>query len=498
MSLKELYRPSLGLLTDLYQVTMAYGYWKEDRHLWPSVFHWTVRRLPFGGGFAIACGLQSLVELLEACRFEEQDLEYLAHLEGNDGRPLFEAGFLDALAQLELDCDIDAAPEGSAVFAREPLVRVSGPLWVCQLLETPLLNQLNFQTLIATKSARVCHLAAAGDRVVEFGLRRAQGADGAVIAARAAYVGGCAGTSNLLAGRLHGIPVLGTHAHSWVLSFDEEIASFRSFAASQPNNCTLLVDTYDTRRGVDRAIEVGLEMAARGQRLAGIRLDSGDLLELSQMARERLDRAGLVEVQIVASGDLDEHRILELRDRGAKIDIWGVGTRLTTGHPDAALAGVYKLGAIRRDSSESWRPLGKLSEEPKKSTLPGALGVRRYRSEHGRLLGDAVYGLELGPPQLTPDRAAPGSSCTLIDRASGEEVELAAIASEADLLEPLVRGGRPVAATEVEDSRQRVAREIAGLPPDVARLDGPVSALVGVELELSQLAKRLANRRRAQ
>ena len=244
-ALCDLYRPSLALLTDLYELTMAYGYWKLGRTGQQAAFHVFFRREPFGGGYAVAAGLQYVIDLLEHFEFTAADRAYLATLTGNDGRPLFEPAFLDYLGGLRLSVDISAVPEGTVVFAHEPLVRVTGPILECQLLETAVLNMINFQTLIATKAARVC-LAARGGPVLEFGLRRAQGIDGGVTASRAAYIGGCDATSNVLAGKLFGIPVKGTHAHSWVMSFDNELEAFEAYAQVMPNNCVFLVDTYDS------------------------------------------------------------------------------------------------------------------------------------------------------------------------------------------------------------------------------------------------------------
>ena len=278
--LADLYRPSLSLLTDLYQLTMACAYWKSGLAEREAAFHLFFRHNPFGGGFAVACGLAYVIDFIRSFRLSESDVEYLAGLRGDDDRPLFDGEFLAFLGRLRLTCDIDAVPEGTVVFAHEPLVRVCGPIIVCQLLETPLLNLINFQTLIATKAARVCY-AAGEDPVLEFGLRRAQGVDGALAASRAAYIGGCAATSNVLAGKLFGIPVRGTHAHSWVMLFDSELEAFQAYAAAMPNNCVFLVDTYDTLEGVRRAVQVGRWLRDRGQRLLGIRLDSGDLAYLS-------------------------------------------------------------------------------------------------------------------------------------------------------------------------------------------------------------------------
>jgi nicotinate phosphoribosyltransferase len=280
-----------ALLTDLYQLTMAYGYWKTGRAEHESVFHLFFRKPPFGGGYTIACGLEPVIEWLQNFRFAPDDLNYLATLSGNDGKPLFERAFLDYLGRLRLSLDIDAIPEGTVVFPHQPLIRVRGPILQGQLLETALLCLVNFNTLIATKAARIC-AAARGEPVLEFGLRRAQGMNGALDASRSAHVGGCASTSNVLAGKRYGIPVRGTHAHSWVMSFDDELEAFEAYAQAMPNNCVFLVDTYDTLDGVRHAIDVGRKLRARGHEMVGIRLDSGDLAWLSIEARKLLDDAG--------------------------------------------------------------------------------------------------------------------------------------------------------------------------------------------------------------
>ncbi len=302
---------SWALLTDLYELTMACGYWRCGLAEREAVFYLSFRENPFGHSFSLACGLAHAVEMLENFRFGPDELEYLRSLVGVDGRSLLDAAFLNYLGQLRLTVDLDAVPEGTAVFPHEPLVRVRGPLLQAQLLESILLNVVNFQTLVATKAERICHAAGKGS-VVEFGLRRAQGESGALAASRAAYVGGCVGTSNVLAGRLFGIPVRGTHAHSWVMSFETELAAFAAYAEVLPNNCTFLVDTYDTRLGLQHAIAVAQRLQARGHRLVGVRLDSGDLVALSQLARRMLDAAGLRDAVIVASNDLDEYQITAL------------------------------------------------------------------------------------------------------------------------------------------------------------------------------------------
>lgn len=469
-ALRTLYRSSLALLTDLYQLTMAHGYWKTGVGRREAVFHLSFRERPFRGGYALACGLATAVEFLEGFRFDADDLEYLAGLEGNDGRPLFERAFLDHLGAMRLSCDVDAVPEGTVVFPHEPLVRVTGPLLEAQLLETPLLNVINFQTLIATKAARVC-AAAQGDPVLEFGLRRAQGIDGGVAASRAAYVGGCAGTSNVLAGRLYGIPVRGTHAHSWVMCFDSEPEAFRAYAEAMPNNCVFLVDTYDTLQGVRHAVEAGRWLRAHGHRMAGIRLDSGDLAWLSIEARRILDEAGFPDAAIIASNDLDEHVIQSLKQQGARISVWGVGTRLATGHGQSALGGVYKLSAVR-DAQDGWRDALKVSDETDKVSTPGILQVRRY-VRGGRAVGDAIYDLQ----HPVPD------GCTIIDPADvARRKRIPAGTPHEDLLVPVFRGGRRVAdVPPIEAARARARDQLAMFGAGVKRLVRPHRYAVGLE-----------------
>jgi len=371
-----------ALTTDLYEVTMTCGYWKAGVNNHDAVFHVTFRENPFGGQFTVAGGLATAIDFLRGFQFTDTELDYLGSQHGNDRKPLFDSGFLDYLRTLQLTCDIDATPEGTLVFPDEPLIRVVGPIAQCQLLETALLNIFNFQSLIATKATRVC-LAAEDDPVIEFGLRRSQGVDGGLTAARAAYIGGCAGTSNLQAGHQFAIPVSGTQAHSWIMFFENELEAFERYAEAMPNNCIFLVDTYHSIDGIRHAIEVAAELRRQGHEMIGVRLDSGDGAALSIKARQMLDEAGFTNAKIVGSGDLDEYMITDLKQRGAKIDVWGVGTKLSTGQPDAALGGVYKLGATRCPGGE-WQYHIKLSEESAKISIPGSLQVRRFHHPDGR------------------------------------------------------------------------------------------------------------------
>jgi len=474
------YGQSLALLTDLYQLTMAYGYWKSGLADREAVFHLFFRRNPFGGGYAIACGLDYVIGWLEAFHFDGGDLDYLSQLKGADGAPLWEAAFLDVLRDLEFTCDVDTIPEGTAVFPQEPLVRVKGPLAQCQLLESALLNLVNFQTLVATKAARIC-LAAGGDPVVEFGLRRAQGVDGSLAASRAAYVGGCAATSNVLAGKLFNIPVRGTHAHSWVMSFDNELASFQAYADAMPNNCVFLVDTYDTLEGVRNAVTVGRRLRELGHEMIGIRLDSGDLAYLSIAARRILDEGGFPEATIVASNDLDERLIKSLKDQGAKIGLWGVGTKLATAFDQPALGGVYKLAAIR-DTAGNWQHKLKLSQQPIKISTPGVMQVRRFR-DGGRFVADAVYDELIGVPD----------DCTIVDPLDmTKRKTIAAGAPFEDLLTPVFRSGDLVyRRPSVHESRQRTAEQLSMLHDGIKRFDNPHVYPVGLEKGLHDLKTQL-------
>lgn len=472
---------SLALLTDLYQLTMAYGYWKEQVQDTEAVFHLYFRHHPFDSGFSIACGLHEVIEYIESFRLSPEDLEYLASITGNDGQPLFEAAFLRYLSELRITCDIDAITEGTPVFPFEPLVRVQGPILQCQLLETALLNIVNFHTLIATKAARVC-LAARGEPVLEFGARRAQGVDGALAASRAAYIGGCAGTSNVLAGRIYGIPVKGTHAHSWVMLFDDERDAFMAYARVMPNNCIFLVDTYDTLQGVRHAVEVGRWLLDHGHTLAGIRLDSGDLTYLSVEARKILDAGGFPEAAIVASNDLDETIISSLKEQGATINVWGVGTRLVTGHDQAALGGVYKLSAVRQEDG-SWKPKIKVSEQTLKVSNPGIQQVRRYSGaigrERGAELADVIYDI----------KSDISGGCTMVDPFDvTRQWTIAPDTAGTDLLVPIFRQGQRVYdSPSIHEMRDHTRSSLDRLAPAIKRFVNPHLYPVGLEQSLHEL-----------
>jgi nicotinate phosphoribosyltransferase len=477
---------SLALLTDLYELTMACAYWRSGLALHEAAFQLSFRSNPFKSGFAIACGLASAVDFLDRFQFSEEDLSYLGSLSGANGRPLFEERFLETLAEMELTVDVDAVPEGTAVFAPEPVLRIQGPLLQCQILETALLNLINFQTLLATKAARIC-LAAEGDPVLEFGLRRAQGMDGGVSASRAAYIGGCAATSNVLAGKLFGIPVRGTQAHSYVMCFDQEKAAFESYGRAMPNNCVFLVDTYDTLEGVRRAVEVAKRLRREGIEMKGIRLDSGSLGPLSTEARHILDKGGFPQALIMASSDLDEFRIAELKREGAAIGLWGVGTRLSTAYDEPALGGVYKLAAIR-GPGESWRHPIKLSDDAEKATLPGIHQVRRY-ARNGRWVGDVIYDAERSPK-------GPEQARGLVDDEAFEPMERAATFE--DLLCPIYRDGERVYhVPSTKAAREQTLRELKRLPESVLRLEEPTPYPIGLDFRLLELRDALTRDRRS-
>lgn len=463
-----------AMLTDLYQLTMAHAYRVAGVADTEACFSVTFRDNPFSGGYTVACGLAETIKYLRGLSFTADDTEYLSTLLGNDGRPLFTEEFLDWLRGFRFDGDVLAVPEGTVVFPQEPLMRVTGPVVTCQLVETALLNTLNFQSLIATKAARVS-LAAKGDAVLEFGLRRAQGPDGGLSAARAAFVGGCEGTSNVLAGQRFGIPVGGTHAHSFVMLFDSEIEAFLAYARAMPNNAVLLVDTYDTLQGVRNAIRAGERLRQAGGDLAGIRIDSGDLGQLSIKAREMLDAAGFEGTKIYASNELDEHAIERLKACGAAIDVWGVGTRLVTGHGQPALGGVYKLSAVRRPGGR-WIPRIKVSEQAEKATMPGLLRVRRYSDEDGRFVGDMIYD-ELSPP---------GDPCVMVHPADPRRQTSYCLAEPSEeLLVPVFeKGGLVYDIPPLRESRKRTVSQLSRLDPSHLRLQDPRAYTVGTELGL--------------
>lgn len=477
MRLPHIYNQSLALLTDYYELTMSYGYWKLGIENYESVFHLFFRKKPFNGGFAVAAGLEYVVDYLQNFHFAKDDLQFLTEIVNPDGSRAFPDDFLEYLSHLEFTCDIDAMPEGSIAFPYEPLLRIQGPLIQCQLLETVLLNLINFSSLIATKAARIC-IASQEEPIIEFGLRRAQGIDGALTASRAAFIGGCESTSNVLAGKLFGIPVKGTHSHSWIMVFDDELSSFQSYAQVLPDNCIFLVDTYDTIKGVQRAIEVGKWLKKQGKKLLGIRLDSGDLAHLSVECRKLLDDAGFKDAVIVASNELDETIIGDLKRQGAKICVWGVGTNLVTGKDQPALDGVYKLSAIRAPGKE-WVYKLKLSEQMIKVSNPGILQVRRFHSAQENL-ADVIYDVRMGLPE----------PCISVDPfdPTHQKIFKKGMQESQDVLVPIFRKGKLVyPLPSLLEIQQKTKEELRKFHAGIKRFINPHLYAVGMEENLYNL-----------
>lgn len=473
-------REGLALLTDFYELTMMAGYWKDGRTQQRVQFEYFFRSLPPHTGFAVTAGLGPFLDYLEALKFSESDIAYLR------GLNVFDEGFLEYLANFTQDLTVRAMPEGTLAFPYEPVVLIEGPIFEAQLVETALLNFLNYQTLIATKAARVC-LAAMGDPVMEFGLRRAHGPDGGLSGSRAAYIGGCTWTSNVLAGKTYDIPVHGTHAHSWVMSYSCELAAFRAFAKHYPKRCTFLVDTYDTlKSGVPNAIRVIKEMRAAGVEVRpAIRLDSGDLAKLSKAAYKMMIDAGLQDPIIVASNDLDEDLIADLKRQGAKINAWGVGTNLITARDCPTLTGVYKLTAVL--GPDGWRPKVKISSNPEKGTDPGPKELIRYYDNAGAPLGDVMY---LAHEEHAPTGTIPGRARSQPHRDS----RLEGAASAAPLLVEHMRDGKRTLPPETAEAvRTRALKAIAELPDEFKRLRNPEIYRVLLSKGLGALKDRLFN-----
>ena len=473
-----MYYDNLTLLTDYYELTMMQGYYLTGRASRLVTFDLFYRRNPHGNGYAVAAGLAQAADYVEKLRFGDDEIDYLQSLGS------FKPEFLDYLRGFHFTGDIYAIPEGTAVFPAEPLVRVTAPIIESQLIETALLNIINHQSLIATKAARVVY-AAGGDPVLEFGLRRAQGPDAGIYGARAAIIGGCAATSNTLCGKLFGIPVRGTHAHSWVMSFPDELTAFREYARFYPDACTLLVDTYDTlKSGVPNAIKVFREMREAGVKFKsyGIRLDSGDLAYLSKRARVMLDEAGFTDAVISASGDLDEYLITSLKLQGAKIDIWGVGTNLVTSQDDPAFGGVYKMSAEIEDDG-TVVPKMKLSDNPEKITNPGVKKViRLYDKATSKVKADLIA-LEHETPDVSED-------LTIFDPlATWKRMTLKGGNYTArELLVPVFVNGECVyESPRVMDIREYSKNELAGFWDEHKRLVNPHPLPVDLSLELYDL-----------
>lgn len=451
-----------GLYTDMYELTMAEAYFSQKIHNAPASFDYFFRKLPFSGGYVIFCGLGELLPVIENLHFNADEINWLR-------KQGFENNFLEWLAAFRFKGTIRSMPEGETVFPLEPLLHVEGGLAEVQLIETLLLNYLNFQSLIATKAARIRY--AAGDRhLSEFGLRRAQ-ALGGISASRAAIAGGFDSTSNVYAAKMYDIKASGTMAHSFIQSQENELTAFREFAKWQPENCTLLVDTYDTlKSGVPNAIIVAREMKEKGKQLQGIRLDSGDLAYLSKKARRMLDDAGFQSVQIVVSNQLDEYLIKSLLEQKAPIDIFGVGTSLSTGQPDAALDGVYKLGEI------NGKPRIKLSENIQKVTLPGIKQVYRFTDEDGRFVADAIALAKDGIPDQMIHPYDPEKSMSLNTKLASP------------LLHKIMENGKSLLPQyEPKDVAAFSQKRLQFLPEEHKRFNNPHLYKVGISEPLHQL-----------
>lgn len=463
------------MLTDLYQLTMMQGYHTNGCEDKETVFDLFFRLLPQGSGYAIAAGLEQAVEYVENLRFTPEDIGYL------DSLNMFQEDFLEELRNFSFSGDIDAVPEGTAVFPYEPLIRVKGRIFEAQLLETALLNLINFETLIATKASRVV-AASGGGPVMEFGLRRAQGPDAGILGARAAFIGGVRSTSNVLAGERYGIPVSGTQAHSWIQCFPTELEAFRAYAGTFPDQCLLLVDTYNVlKSGVPNAIKVGLELEKEGHHFLGIRIDSGDLAYLSREARHMLDEAGLKKAIIVGSNDLDEETIWAIRAQGAAIDAWGVGTHLITSKDSPSLGGVYKLAAEGEEGV--FRPRLKVSENVTKITNPGIKKVVRFYNWDGKALADLI---------ALEQEHFDSSPLTIFDPVQTWKQKTLWDFQTRELLVPVFRSGKRVYSLPALKEIQDYARqEMDSLWAEVKRLANPHRYIVDLSSGLYDLKQRL-------
>lgn len=459
-----------SLYTDLYELTMAQGYFLNGRAEERASFSMNFRKLPFKGGYAVFCGSGTLMEIIENFNYDQEQVDYLASIPAPCGEPLFAKEFLDYLASMKMSVDVYAPKEGSLVFPYEPIVRIDGPILQCQILEAAILNCINYQTLSATKAMRIT-AAADGRAVAEFGLRRAQGL-GSMWGARASYIGGFSSTSNVLAGKEFNIPVSGTHAHSWVMSFDSELEAFREYARLFPTNCTLLVDTYSVEEGVKHAIIVAKEMEERGQKMNAVRIDSGDLTWESRRVRKMLDDAGLDYVEIVLSNDLDEYKIESILHEGAFVNAFGVGTKYACCFDQPTLGGVYKLNAIFKDGK--WVPKMKISESPEKTTYPGVLNVMRFFDDKGQLAGDMVY--DINESEM---------DCTIVDPLNRIKNKKLCGLERSVLLEPIMKDGKAVASWTIEEARENARAAFDNLDYSRKRNIYPHIYPVGLELNLS-------------
>lgn len=484
--MKKLKEKSLTLLTDLYELTMMQGYFKSNSNE-VVVFDVFYRKNPSGSGYAIACGLEQVIDYIKNLKFSYEEIDYLRSLK------IFEEDFLTYLSSFHFSGDIYAIPEGTVVFPKEPLIKVVAPIMEAQLVETALLNIVNHQSLIATKASRVVY-AAQGDGVMEFGLRRAQGPDAGVYGARAAVIGGCVGTSCVLTGQRWDVPLKGTHAHSWVMSFKDEYTAFKTYARLYPDACLLLVDTYDTlRSGVPNAIRVFDELKAEGIKpsMYGIRLDSGDLAYLSKKARRMLDEAGYTDAIISASSDLDEYLIDSLKTQGAKITSWGVGTNLITSSDCPSFGGVYKIAAIQDSETGEFIPKIKLSENTEKITNPGNKTVfRLYDKETGKLKADLIA--------LADETIDENKNLLIFDPIETwkKTTLMAGTYTVRELLVPIFEKGICVyESPDVNSIKEYCSRELDTLWDETRRLVNPHKVYVDLSDRLYDMKKKLLDER---
>jgi nicotinate phosphoribosyltransferase len=462
-----------ALLTDLYELTMLAGYFEKGMHEKTAVFDLFFRKAPFQGGYAVFAGLETALNYLSELRFTTDEIDYLRSLN------IFKPAFLEYLKTFRFRGKVTTVPEGTVVFGREPLISVEGPMAEAQLVETALLNIINFQTLVATKAARLV-VAAEGGTVVEFGLRRAQGPDGGLSEVRGAYIGGVRSTSNVWAGKTFNIPVKGTHAHSWIMAFPDELSAFRAYADVFPDSSILLIDTYDTlESGIPNAIIVARELREKGYELLGVRLDSGDLAYLSRVSREMLDKAGFPDVKILASNELDEYVIRSVREQGGRVDIYGVGTRLATcqGEGGGALGGVYKL--VRFED----QPKLKVTSDVTKSTIPDYKRLFRICNDDGHYLMDVMC-LEdekLKPGDIVYDPTSPIRHKAIPDGVSLQDIRQVV----------MDEGKVCVRLPTLDEMADRAAEQMKLVPDGTLRFENPHLYKVSISQKLHDLRTRL-------
>jgi nicotinate phosphoribosyltransferase len=470
-----------ALLTDLYELTMAAAYLEQGKSADTATFDLYYRHNPFKGGYGIAAGLENAVRAVIDTKFSPDDLEFLRSLKASSGAPTFSDNFLQYLSSFRFKGDIRAIPEGTIVFPNEPLLQVSGNLIECQMAESVLLCHINFQTLVATKAARIWEAANHGT-IIEFGLRRAQGPDGALSACRAAFIGGADSTSNVLGAALLGMPVKGTHAHSWIQSFDSEVEAFRAYARMFPDECVLLVDTYDTlKSGVPNAIRVAKELEKSGHRLSGIRIDSGDLAFLSKHARQMFNQQNLSYVKIIASNELDEFIIFDILAQGGNVDIWGVGTNLATGCGDGgcALGGIYKM------VEHNGRPKIKLSANPEKMTNPGIKKIVRFYGKEGLMEADALADVS---------EAVEPAGVLIIDPNNPLRRKKVSSEQRLELLNTIAKSGKVIYEfPSLEKIRERRKEQLSQLHESYKRLHNPHEYKVGLTHKLWQQKEQMLN-----